>query len=62
MFVQKERKGEESRDMLQGQLAELREERQQVCSSLDTILRKLQHELHEITLVSASHCLLLSFR
>eukprot|EP01031_Cornospumella_fuschlensis_P026976 gene26976-32591_t len=49
-LTERERKYEESRDMLQGKLSELREEKQQVCNSLDTILRKLQHELHEITL------------
>lgn len=59
-LTEKERKGEESRDMLQSQLAELRDEKAQVCSSLDTILRKLQHELHEITLVGPSPCSSLS--
>lgn len=56
LYTQRERKYEESRDMLQSKLGELREEKQQVCNSLDTILRKLQHELHEITLVCWYAC------
>lgn len=48
---ERERHYEESKDILQTKLNELRAEREQVCTSLDQTLRKLQHELQEITQV-----------
>jgi hypothetical protein len=51
-LTERERHYEESRDVLQNKLNELRSERENVSAGLDQTLRKLQHELHEITQVS----------
>jgi septal ring factor EnvC (AmiA/AmiB activator) len=51
-LTERERHYEESRDVLQTKLNELRHEREHVSAGLDQTLRKLQHELHEITQVS----------
>lgn len=48
-LTERERHYEESRDVLQRKLNELREEKEQVSYGLDQTLRKLQNELHEIT-------------
>eukprot|EP01033_Poteriospumella_lacustris_P004924 gene4924-3523_t len=49
-LTEKERKHEDERDVLQGKLDKLREERETVCNGLDGTLRKLQHELQEVTI------------
>ncbi len=51
-LTERERHYEESRDVLQAKLNELRHEREHVSAGLDQTLRKLQHELQEITQVS----------
>lgn len=50
-LTERQRKYEESRDTLQNKLNELREEKQREGNLLDQTLRKLQHELQEITQV-----------
>ena len=50
-LTERERHYEESRDILQTKLKELREEKEQVTQGLDLTLRKLQAELSEITQV-----------
>lgn len=50
-LTERERHFEESRDVLQTKLNELREEKDQVTYGLDQTLRKLQNELQDITLV-----------
>jgi septal ring factor EnvC (AmiA/AmiB activator) len=59
-LTERERHYEESRDVLQTKLNELRHEREHVSAGLDQTLRKLQHELHEITQVCSSIRVLLS--
>ncbi len=51
-LTEKERQLEESREVLQTKLNELRHEREHVSAGLDQTLRKLQHELHEINQVN----------
>ena len=51
-LTEKERQYEESRDVLQTKLNELREEKETVTRGLDNTIRKLQNELHDITQVS----------
>lgn len=53
-LTERERHFEESRDVLQNKLNDLRKERETVCNGLDQTIRKLQHELQEITQVSNS--------
>ena len=53
-LTERERHYEDSREILQTKLNELRTEREQVCTSLDQTLRKLQHELQDIKQVSAN--------
>mmetsp|Transcript_37471 Transcript_37471/g.38157 ORF Transcript_37471/g.38157 Transcript_37471/m.38157 type:complete len:376 (+) Transcript_37471:136-1263(+) len=48
-LTEKERLAEESRDALQAQLAETREEKERVTFGLDQTLRKLQLELQDLT-------------
>lgn len=48
-LTERERHFEDSREILQTKLNELREEKEQVSSGLDLTLRKLQNELQEIT-------------
>ena len=48
-LTEKERHYEETREILQQKLNELREEKSQVSFGLDTTLRKLENELREIT-------------
>mmetsp|Transcript_21985 Transcript_21985/g.36827 ORF Transcript_21985/g.36827 Transcript_21985/m.36827 type:complete len:371 (+) Transcript_21985:73-1185(+) len=48
-LTEKERQYEESRDVLQTKLNELRAEKEQVTQGLDNTIRKLQNELHDIT-------------
>lgn len=50
-LTERERHYEESRDILQTKLRELREEKEQVTQGLDQTLRKLQAELSDITQV-----------
>ena len=47
-LTEKERQTEESRDALQSQLAEIREEKERVTFGLDQTLRKLQVELQDL--------------
>ncbi len=51
-LTEKERQYEESRDILQSKLNDLRQEREHVCTGYDQMIHKLQHELQEITQVS----------
>lgn len=51
-LTETEKKNEEQRDVLQAQLNDLREEKEQTYSGLDLTLRKLQHELRDVTTVS----------
>lgn len=51
-LTEKERLYEESRDVLQGKLSELREEKEQVSQGLDNTIRKLENEVKEITQVN----------
>lgn len=51
-LTERERHFEESRDVLQNKLNDLRKERETVCNGLDQTIRKLQHELQEITQVN----------
>ena len=46
---ERERQAEESRDALQAQLNEVRDEKEKVTYGLDQALRKLQFELHDLT-------------
>lgn len=48
-LTEKERLYEESRDVLQAKLNDVREEKEQVTRGLDNTIRKLQNELHDIT-------------
>lgn len=48
-ITEKERQAEESRDALQTQLVEVREEKERVTFALDQTLRKLQVELQDLT-------------
>lgn len=50
-LTEKERQYEESRDVLQTKLNELRDEKELVTRGLDNTIRKLQNELHDITQV-----------
>jgi hypothetical protein len=53
-LTEKERQYEESRDVLQTKLNELRDEKETVTRGLDNTIRKLQNELHDITQVCGS--------
>ena len=48
-LTEKERQTEESREALQSQLSEIREEKERVTLGLDLTLRKLQGELQDLT-------------
>jgi DNA repair exonuclease SbcCD ATPase subunit len=54
-LTERERQYEESRDVLQLKLNELREEKEHVIHGLDQTLRKLQNELQEITQVFSTY-------
>jgi len=53
-LTERERHFEESRDVLQNKLNDLRKERETVCNGLDQTIRKLQHELQDITQVKGN--------
>jgi len=48
-LTEKERQYEESRDVLQAKLNDVKEEKEQVTKGLDHTIKKLQNELHDIT-------------
>jgi hypothetical protein len=52
VLTEQERTLEENKEIIQTKLNELREQRELECTALDNTLRKLRHELQEVTLVS----------
>lgn len=61
-LTEKEREHEDQRDILQSKLDHLREERETVSNGLDSTLRKLQHELQEVTVVSVQSFVSIFFK